>query len=269
MMFRHLARDLTRRLPEWDASAKIALAIAILLLLLLLAVGFLGPSAIRLPARFGAFGLLVSIQLLLLWGNRRDASPYHQAQQHFIAGEYPAARALLESVPERGRASVDPLVLLGNTYRHLGQFELCRSALSRALELKPGHSLARYSIGKLELALGNYGTASDCFQGAIAAGAPDIVDFDLGQARYLAGDGDAALTNLTQARAALAEEPAQLLLLQYYMHALHAGAWPDQQLIDENLKHWRDEADKYAETPYGRHLSAVVGRLDAEQERAD
>jgi len=268
MMFRHIARDLTRRLPEWDASAKLALAIAILLLLLLLAVGFFGPSAIQFPARIGAFGLLVSIQLLFLWGNRRDASPYHEAQQHFIAEEYQAARALLESMPERGRASVDALVLLGNTYRHLGEFTLCQSALSRALEIKPAHSLALYSVGKLHLAQGDYSAASDYFRRAIAAGAPDIVEFDLGQARFLAGDSDAALTNLTEARAALTDDPAQMLLLQYYLHALKVGAPPDKQLIDENLKHWRDEAAKYAETPYGRHLSAVVRQLDAELERA-
>jgi len=38
MMFWQLARHLTRRLPEWDASAKLSLDIAIGLLLLLLVV---------------------------------------------------------------------------------------------------------------------------------------------------------------------------------------------------------------------------------------
>ena len=123
MMVWQVARDLTRRLPEWDVSAKLSLAIAIMLLILLLGVGFLGPQAIRFPARIGAFGLLVTIQLLFLWGNRRDASPYHQAQQHFIARDYQAARELLEPLPAAGRASVDALVLLGNSYRHLGQLD--------------------------------------------------------------------------------------------------------------------------------------------------
>ena len=96
MMIWQVARALTRRLPEWDASAKLSLAIAILLLLLLLGVGFLGPDAVQFPARIGAFGLLVTIQFLFLWGNRREASPYHQAQKQFIAQDYQAARELLE-----------------------------------------------------------------------------------------------------------------------------------------------------------------------------
>ena len=96
MMVWQAARDLTRRLPEWDASAKLSLAIAVSLLFLLLVVGFIGPDPLRFPARIGAFGLLVTIQLLFLWANRRDASPYHQAQQHFIDGDYHTARALLE-----------------------------------------------------------------------------------------------------------------------------------------------------------------------------
>ena len=131
MMIWQVARDLTRRLPEWEASAKLSLAIAIVLLLLLLAVGFAGPAAIQFPARIGAFLLLVTIQLLFLWGNRRDASPYHQAQQRFIAGDYAGARDLLETMPDRGRASVDALVLLGNSYRHLAQFDAAQAALRR------------------------------------------------------------------------------------------------------------------------------------------
>ena len=105
MMLWQVARDLTRRLPEWETPAKISLAIALPLLIILLGIGFFGPESLQLPARLGAFGLLITIQLLFLWSNRRDASPYHQAQQHFIAGEYQAARELLEAIPERGRAS--------------------------------------------------------------------------------------------------------------------------------------------------------------------
>ena len=263
MLFRHIARDLTRRLPEWDRPAKLSLAIAALLLLALLALSFLGPDGIRLPARIGAFGLLISIQILFLWGNRRDISPYHQAQQHFIAGEYQAARSLLESLPERGRASVDALVLLGNTYRNLGQFERCQAALNQALAIKPQHALAQYSVGKLKLALGDYGAARDCFQRAIEAGAPENVKFELGLAHHLLGERDIAMRNLMEVRSALADDPAHLLLLQYILRVSNGGRLPDSALIREQLAYWRDEACKYAATPYGLFLSEVVRELSA------
>lgn len=262
MMFWQVARDLTRRLPEWDASAKLSLAIAILLLLLLLAVGFFGPAAIQFPARIGAFALLITIQLLFLWGNRRDASPYHQAQQRFIAHDYRAARDLLESMPEAGRASVDALVLLGNSYRHLGQFDSAQAALRRALEIKPKHDLALFSAGKLNLAQGEYAAASEFFERSIIAGAPQIVRFELGQARFLLAERAEAAQQLTAARSALADDPAQLLLLQYYLHELEAGEFPDRELLSENLPFWRQEAAKYAASPYGLHLSEIVSKLN-------
>ena len=114
MMF---LRDLARRAPEWDASVKASLALALLLFLLLMSLGLAGPPAFRLPARIGAFGVLVTGQLLFLWGNRREISPYHQAQQRFVAGEYESARSILESLPSSTRPSVDALVLLGNCYQ--------------------------------------------------------------------------------------------------------------------------------------------------------
>ncbi len=261
MMLWQVARDLTRRLPEWDASAKLSLAIAILLLLALLGVGFLGSEAIQFPARIGAFGLLVTIQLLFLWGNRRDASPYHQAQQHFIACDYQAARELLEALPDRGRASVDALVLLGNTYRHLSQFDPARTALARALELKPRHDLALFSAGKLHLVQGEYDAASERIERAIETGAPDIVRFELGQARYLLGEHAEAYRHLTAARPALADDPAQLLLLQYYLWALGADEMPTEEPIRQNIEHWLLEARKYSDTPYGAHLSDVECEL--------
>ncbi|MCY4062317.1 MAG: tetratricopeptide repeat protein [Chloroflexi bacterium] len=261
MMIWQVARDLTRRLPEWDASAKLSLAIAILLLLLLLGVGFLGPDAVQFPARIGAFALLVTIQFLFLWGNRREASPYHQAQKHFIAQDYQAARELLEALPVGGRASVDALVLLGNTYRHLGQLDRAQTALTRALEIKPGHDLALFSAGKLNLVRGQYAAAIEYIECAIKAGAPEIVRFELGQARFLLGRDAEAAQQLTAARSALADDPAQLLFLQYYLWSLGAGDMPAKEFIRENIEYWRGEAQKYSDTLYGAHLSDVEREL--------
>ena len=94
-----LMRDVARRLPDWEAPAKLSLALALLLFIVMLVLGLGGPQIVQLPARIGAFGLLITAQLIVLWGNRREISPYHKAQQHFIAGEYQAARSILEGDP--------------------------------------------------------------------------------------------------------------------------------------------------------------------------
>ncbi len=261
MMLRHLSRDLARRLPEWDASSRLAFTIAVVLLIFLLALGFAGPPEIQLPARIGAFGLLVSIQLLFLWANRRDVSPYHQAQQHFIAGEYNQARTILEGIPEDSRVSVDALVLLGNTYRHLRSFEKCQRALTRALELKSQHHLALFSIGKLHLICGKYALAGDYFLRAIEAGAPEIVKFELGQACYIQGEHERAMRHLSEARASLADDAPQLLMLQYYLFRLGQGEFPTRELVDATIGHWQDEAKRYEGTPYCAQLNADLEQL--------
>ena len=155
MMFWQVARDLTRRLPEWDASAKLSLAIAFLLLL--------AAAWRRLP---GSGGDSISGKNWRFRAARHDSAliPLGQSARCFALSssaaafhcrqDYQAARALLEVLPDRGRASVDALVLLGNTYRHLSQFDRAQAALARALELKPTHDLALFSAGKLNLVQG-------------------------------------------------------------------------------------------------------------------
>lgn len=266
MMLWQVGRDLTRRLPEWEAPAKLSLAIAVPLLILLLGLGFLGPETIQGPARIGAFGLLITIQLLFLWANRRDASPYHQAQRHYVAGDYQAARDLLETMPAGGRASADALVLLSNTYRNLGNFNLAQSALNRALELKPQHDLAQFSVGKLHLVQGDYRAACAYFKGAIGAGAPVLVRFELGQAHFLLADHDEALRQFLHARSALSDDPLQSLMLNCYLHKLNAGDMPSSACIRDHIQFWRCEALKYSDTPYGTHLAEIISELSAELE---
>ncbi|MCY4464258.1 MAG: tetratricopeptide repeat protein [Chloroflexi bacterium] len=256
MMLRHFLRDRTRRSPEWDRPTRLAVVMALSLLLILLAVGLAGPPQLQLPARIGAFGLLVTLQLLFLWGNRRDVSPYHQAQQHFIAGDYDAARSLLEALPERGRESVDALVLLGNSYRNLGQFEQSRRALQHALDLKPRHHLALFSIGKLLMMQGQYPAAREFIESALAVGAPDIVRLELGQCHFLQGDEQSAQAQFLVVRPQLLDSPEQAALLESYLHQLGVAKAPD--IESEIIQYWRGEAQKVADTAYGEHLRQVV-----------
>lgn len=258
-----LLRALTRRWPAWDAPAKVALILALALFVLLLFLGFGGPEPIQMPARIGAFGLLLTLQLIFLWANRRDISPYHQAQQHFIAGDYQAARAVLEAIPESSRESVDALVLLGNCYRHLSLFDLSRAALERALQRKPNHHLALFSMGKLCIVRGDYALASDMVTAALEAGAPDHTRFELGQAQFLLGERELARANFNAVTEALADDPAQLLMNQYYLHELGNAPGPFARFIRAEIKHWKQEAVKYAGTAYAEHIEEVLAKLES------
>ncbi len=259
MMF---LRDFARRVPEWEASIKASLALALFLFVVLMALGLGGPPDVRLPARIGAFGVLLTGQLLFLWGNRREISPYHQAQQHFIAGDYAAARSILEAAPATSRESVDALVLLGNSYRHLARFDQSLAALERALALNSRHHLAHFSLGKLRLILGQYAAARESIARAIELGAPVIVKFELGQACLLSGDDDAARLAFSSLPADYSDEPGPALLQACYLHGLGAAEPPSATLIGAGLESLRADAAKYAGTPCGDHLKQTLQQLE-------
>jgi len=261
MMISHLVRDMRKRVPEWDTPSKVALASGLLLFPLLLMFGFFGPEPIQIPARVGAFGVLLTLQLIILWGNRKSFSPYHEAQDYFIKGDYQTAREILEQIPFKDKPSVDALVLLGNTYRHLGLYDECHEVMEHALSLKPEYHFALYGMGKLQLVVGKYEDASNFITKALSQGAPDVVQFDLGQAYYLSGDTRRSTHHFNNIHSIIEDEPTQLLLAQYYLYQMQQAEQPSQQLIQDNLLFWQNEADKYKNTPYGVALQADVDIL--------
>ncbi len=261
MIFGHFLRDLYKRLPEWDRSSRLSLYLAVILLVLLLLVGFVGPDEIKLPARLGAFGLLLTLQLLIFWGNRRAISPYHEAQQHYLRGEYESARDLLEPVPENQRGSVDALALLGNCYRQLGQFDRAELAIDRALQIKPDYHYALYAAGKLNLVLGDYAQAYDFIERAYSLGAPDVVNFDLGQACYYLGDHSKAATYLGKFCKLPFDEPAKTTLAMHYLSALNKGQPPSEESIRESIIYLQEEAARYRKTDYGKVILNEVEQL--------
>ena len=268
MILRYLFRDLRRRLPSWDPASKLSLGIAIVLLLLLFWLGIEGPQSLRIPARFGAFGLLLTVQLIFFWGNRRAISPYHQAQRHFVAGDYGSARKILEQIPDSGRASVDALVLLGNTYRHLGEFELGRKTLQRALQLKPDYHYAWYAAGKLSLVAGRFGEAADELERALATGAPALVHFDAGLARFMHGEQARAIEHFSRYCAGATDEPEKVALVRICQFIADQSDLPHASEIGDHLSLWQDEAAKYAGTPYGENLGELVEQMPLQVQTA-
>lgn len=261
MMITHLVRSLRKRVPTWDTPSKLAFAFGMTLLPLMLILGFIGPEPIRIPARVSAFGLLLTLQLVILWGNRRLLSPYHEAQQHFMNEDYSSARAVLEQIPLDEKVSVDALVLLGNTYRHLGQFDESIAVVSRALEHQPDYHFALYGMGKALLITGQYEDASNFITKALSQGAPDVVQFDLGHAYYLLGDYRRANHHFTNILSLVGDEPPQLLLVQYYLHKMQGDKQPSRRLIQNNLEYWQHEATKYQSTLYGVALQSDIDTL--------
>ena len=260
MIARGLLRHVLRRFPDWDRASKLSLALALFLLICLLALGFGGPAQLQFPARIGAFGCLLTAQLLFFWGNRRSVSPYHQAQRQYMQGEYEAARAILEAMPRGTRQSVDALILLGHCYRQLGQFESAGAAIDHALELKPGYHYALFAKGKLSLVSGSFVEAARELAEASEAGAPDVTLFELGQAAWMAGDEDAARLHLRRFLMADSDEEAKIMLSRHYLHAMGAGE-ANPQSKPHLIQHWRDAAERYADTAYGAVLQRDIEAL--------
>lgn len=261
MMIKHLVGDLRQRVPMWDTPSKVALVSGLILLPILLIFGFFGPETARIPARVGAFGILLTLQLVILWGNRKSLSPYHSAQEYFMNGDYESAREILEQIPVDDQLSVDALVLLGNTYRHLGMFEESLQVIDNALTRKPDYHYALYGMGKLQLVMGQYEDASNFITKALSHGSPDVVQFDLGQAYYLSGDAQKAIHHFNNIESVVGDEPSQSLLVKYYLYQLNNGDKPSVPLIRDNVIFWQNEANKYSETPYGKALKADVATL--------
>ena len=116
---------LIKQIRLWDTSARVALVVDLVMLAITLII-LSTSAALRTPAMIGAAGLLIALQVIFLWGNRSMITPYTLAQRHFMDGEFEQARTILkrdiDELTENGKTpAIDTLVLLGNTYRILGQ----------------------------------------------------------------------------------------------------------------------------------------------------
>ena len=261
---------LIQQIRYWDAASKWALAIAVSLLLLALLMLSNGPAALRDAALIGVVGLLIVIQMIFLWGNRHLVTPYTQAQRHFIAGDFAAARdtllAHLTELEQQGkRPDADIYVLLGNAYRNLSDLDESEQVLTKALQLQPTYHFPLYGFGRTLLAQGAYQGAVDVLQRALQHGAPAVAQFDLGHAYYRLGTLDEAKTALLAGLSASQQEPHRELMTRYLLQKLapDAAQAPDAQLIEAGLPFWRAESQRFADTPFGQALQADIRAMQA------
>lgn len=255
-----LTLSLIRRFRQWERSAQIAVLIALALLVIVILIAGIGPVEIRTPALIGIIGLVLTLQMIVLWANRDLVTPYTAAQRAYLRGDFDAARATLED--EGAAADGKSLTLLGNTYRQLGRLDASETALIAALDKLPDDQFPLYGLGRTLLAQGRYGEAADRLEAALAAGAPDVIRVDLAEAFYRAGEEDRARTTLA-ALADVDQEPYRSLIVAYMRWRLGDGPQPDAALIRDGIEFWQATAERFAHMPYGTSVAADVQAMVA------
>lgn len=262
-----LARRLRHDFPTWERSAQIAFVLALGLFVVAVLLVFFGPEEARLGALIGGIGLLITLQVTVLWANRGMVSPFTQAQRAYLDEDFEQAKLLLEQERAAGRADMRALTLLGNTYRQLGQLNESRTVLYEALDKAPNHHYPLYGIGRTLLSEGNYGEAAQALERALAAGAPAAVRVDYAEALYRANLPSEAVAQLERVEPHILEEEAfRQLMTQYLLYRLHAGTPPEADVIRLGLPYWEATATRFRQTRYGDDLAQDIqhmrGRLE-------
>jgi tetratricopeptide (TPR) repeat protein len=251
---------LLRSFRAWERSSQVAFLLALVLLLLTLLVLLFGPANLRQPALIGLIGLVITVQIIFMWANRGMVTPFTQAQRCYLAEDFESARRLLEAALVADKPDVQLLTLLGNTYRQLGLLDKSEEVLTKALELRPFDHFPLYGFGRTLLVKGLYASAGDTISRALEAGAPPIVQFDLGEARYRQGLTEDARLSLEAAQS-LSQEPHRALMTNYLLYRLRLSDPPSRELIQLGLPYWQDNALRYRQTPYGQVLADDVRQM--------
>jgi tetratricopeptide (TPR) repeat protein len=252
---------LLRVIRPWDRPSQIALASALALLVVTGLVAAFGPADWRHPALIGAGGLFIITQITIMWGNRGMTMPYTRAQQAYLAEDFQTAVEILEMRNAAGKADFRELTLLGNTYRQLGQLDKSEEVLTQALVLRPNHHFPLYGFGRTLLVEGRYAAAIVAFERALAAGAPLVVQFDLGDACFRLEAWEDARRVLEGVSSLVEAEPHRALMTGYLLYRLDRGEPPSVALVEAGLPYWRAQAERFRHTSYGQALANDVRHM--------
>lgn len=247
---------------SWEASTRIAFVIALALLALCFVLLLIGPENLHQPVLIGFIGLVFGTQIIFMWGNRHMVTPYTQAQRFYLAEDFVSARKILETLQENGKADVNALTLLANTYRQLGLLDESERVVKKALDIRPFDPFPLYGFGRTLLVKGIYAEAIEVIKRAIEAGAPPVVRFDLGDALFRQGSAEEAITYLSDT-ADHEDESFRALMREYMLYRLGVGEKPGRERIEAGLPYWQETAQRFALTPYGQLLADDIGELQA------
>lgn len=253
-----LTLSLIRRFKVWDRSAQIAVVVDLILLVLVIVFAGFAPPDLRTPAFIGIIGLLLTLQMTVLWANRDMVTPYTEAQRAYLRGDFATALALLEG--QGDAADLKSYTLLGNTYRQLGRLDESEMALWAALGLRADDQFPLYGLGRTLTAQGRYAEAADKLEAALEAGAPAVVRVDLAEVCFRAGDADRTRAALA-AVADVEQEPYRRLMVDYMRWQLGDAPPPDPALVRAGIEFWQATAERFAHTPYGPAVAQDVQAL--------
>lgn len=259
-----IVRGILRRFREWDRATQIALVMAALVFIVMLVLGAQLPPESRGYALVGVIGVLVVAQLIVMWGNRGMVTSFTQAQRHYLAGDFEAARDALENATDVKANDYRARTLLGNIYRQLGDLNKSEEVLTQALQIAPNHHFVLYGFGRTLLVKGQYAEAAKVIAQAVAGGGPEIIRVDYAEAQYRLGVPRETLVealHAAQTAAQMALETGdnhQALMVQYLLYRMGEGEIPERQLIRDGLPYWEAAAKRFAHTPYGAALADDV-----------
>jgi len=113
----------------------------------------------------GAYGFTVSETVRISSDVRSD---YQRAVLLLETDQLSEGIELLESVVERAPDITIPQIDLGVAYGRLGDTDMAKQNLSRALSLAPNHPVALNEMGILHRRTGNFQSARDHYERALA-----------------------------------------------------------------------------------------------------
>jgi tetratricopeptide (TPR) repeat protein len=246
----------------WETSSKLAFFFALALFPPLLWLVLNTQDNARTIGLISLAGLGLTLQVIVLWGNRHMVTPYTKAQRAFLSGDLARAQELLEGMVESARArqrpvSVDTYVLLGNVYRQQGNLVQSEAILARAVDEAPDYHFALYGYGKTLLAMGNYHEALTRIKNSLSLGAPSVVQFDVGHVAFRLGDWQEAGTMLEAVLPTL-DEPHRILMAKHLLNCMARATFALDDVVPLGMPLWEREARLYAHTPYGQALLADV-----------
>jgi tetratricopeptide (TPR) repeat protein len=258
-----LLRQAVRDFPTWERPVQLSFALSALLLVLSIVLLLFSPPEARAPLFIGLFLLVLVVQGVVLFAYRNMAAGMTRAQRAYLNRDFERARALLERDRARGRLHWRGEVLLGNTYRMLGDLEASKTILYETIDNHAAQHFPYYAIGRTLLAEGSFALAASAFERAIALGAPAGVQVDYAEALYRAGEAERAAKTVAQLPPEALEDPHYTWMVTLLARRLHIEH-PDAVASAEGEAYWRDMAARFAHTPYGIMLTDDITRLNAE-----
>lgn len=260
-----MIRRIWRDFPTYEPAVKYALIVGLGLLVIGLLVFFFGVPEVRVWAAIGLGGIITVMEVAVLYANRRMVTPYTQAQRAYLGGDFAGAIRTLEPLRTAGRADMRALTLLGNTYRQVGRLSESREILYEAVDSGQRHHFPLYGLGRTLLSNGEYAEAVAVLTEAVTAGAPPVVQLDVIEAFFRAGqtaEARALLAALTDdPTLGKGAEPYRVLMAAYLRWRLLNAPPPAPDVIAAGLPFWKAAQERFAASPYSAALAADLALL--------